>query len=61
MEEAQAEENTLDLGVLFFDFFLGEIGEGSLHVGLETSGRLVSQLDGSVQNTDGHSLTGLSG
>ena len=60
MEEAQTEQNALDLRILLVDLLLGEIGEGSLHVGLNARGRLVGQLDRSVQNTDRHTSRWLS-
>lgn len=60
MEEAQTEQNALDLRVLLVDLLLGEIGEGSLHVGLNAGRRLVGQLDRPVQNTDRHTSRWLS-
>lgn len=41
VEEAEGEEDGFGSGVLFFDFFFGEVGPGSVHVGLESGGGLV--------------------
>lgn len=36
MEEAQSEVDRLNFGLFLFDLFFGEVGEGTLHVGLES-------------------------
>ena len=59
MEVAETEEDGLDLGVLIFNVLLGEEGEGTLHVGLETLRGLVSELDGSLEDTNGDFLAGI--
>ena len=61
VEEAQREQDRLDFDVFVFDLFFGEIGPGSLHVGLESGWRLVRELDGSVQDADWDIGGGISG
>lgn len=45
MEVAEREEDGLNLGILLFELFTNEEGEGSEQVSLKASGRLVGQLD----------------
>ena len=61
MEIAKTEKNGLDLGILIFDVLLGEEGEGTLHVGLETLRRLIGELNGSLKDTNGDFFAGIGG
>ncbi len=57
MEEAETEEDTFDFGIFFIDFLFGEVGEGSFHIGFQSGRRLISEFDGSVENTNWNSST----
>lgn len=59
MEVAQGEEDGLDLDLLVLKLSLVEEGESSLQVSLETCGRLVSELDRSLEQADRDLLGGI--
>ena len=60
MEIAETEEDGLDLGLHLFEIVLCEESECSLHVGFEALRRLICELNGSLKDTNGDFLAGVS-
>jgi len=61
VEIAETEEDSLDLGIFVLNILLAEECEGTFHVRLNTLRRLVGELNGSLKDTDGDVLAGVSG
>jgi hypothetical protein len=60
MEITKTEEDCLDLGFHLFEIVLGEESQCSLHVCLEALRRLIGKLNGSLKDTNGDFLAGVS-
>jgi hypothetical protein len=59
VEIAETKEDGSDLGLTLIEFLLLVHGDSTLHVGFESCGRLVGELDGSLKQVDGNTVTGV--